>query len=279
MRSHPVSGSSGRRPVEHTSYSSLSTSLECPKKYQLTRIQKAPQTPAWWFLGGSAVHRATELWDLGEFHSFAELLEEERAKALAVEPDESKWMSGRDRGEFWATTGPEMVVSYISWRERSPWFIWETPDGERAIELDVSGRLPGCDLEIKAYIDRIFRDPMTNSLWIVDLKTGKRAIKNPLQFGTYAALIKVKYGIEVNNGAAFMCREGTIGTTFTNLAKYSPEYTGRQYAHLESVIKGGRYAAQLDSCFLCGVKDSCYAYGGRLADRYDPDSPGYEPPF
>jgi hypothetical protein len=40
----------------HLSYSSRDTWQRCPKAYQLGRIIKAPQTVAWWNVGGSTVH-------------------------------------------------------------------------------------------------------------------------------------------------------------------------------------------------------------------------------
>ena len=49
---------------EHTSYSSLTTWLSCGYRYYLSRIAKVDEEPATWTLGGSAVHRATETYDL-----------------------------------------------------------------------------------------------------------------------------------------------------------------------------------------------------------------------
>lgn len=48
---------------EHISYSSLTTWLSCGWSYYLNRVKKIQELPAWWFYGGSAVHRATEEWD------------------------------------------------------------------------------------------------------------------------------------------------------------------------------------------------------------------------
>lgn len=45
------------------SFSALTSWLRCGKAYQLSRIQKVPRAPAWWFIGGNAVHRATERYD------------------------------------------------------------------------------------------------------------------------------------------------------------------------------------------------------------------------
>lgn len=47
----------------HLSYSQLSDWLRCGKRYQLARILGLPETPAWWNVGGHAVHSATEAYD------------------------------------------------------------------------------------------------------------------------------------------------------------------------------------------------------------------------
>ena len=47
----------------HISYSQLSTWLDCGWKYYLTRVEKVQEIPAWYLVGGSAVHAATEAYD------------------------------------------------------------------------------------------------------------------------------------------------------------------------------------------------------------------------
>lgn len=47
----------------HVSYSSLSDWLRCGKMFQLKRLCGLPERPAWWNIGGSAVHTATEQYD------------------------------------------------------------------------------------------------------------------------------------------------------------------------------------------------------------------------
>lgn len=47
----------------HISYSALTTYLDCGYKYYLTRMVKVEEKPAWYFVGGSAVHEATEQYD------------------------------------------------------------------------------------------------------------------------------------------------------------------------------------------------------------------------
>ena len=49
----------------HASYSSISSYQQCGEKYRLTKIMGYAEQPAWWSAGGSAVHTATEWWDIG----------------------------------------------------------------------------------------------------------------------------------------------------------------------------------------------------------------------
>ena len=46
--------------VGHRSFSSFTSWVRCGKSWQLEREIKAPQSPAWYFVGGSAFHEAVE---------------------------------------------------------------------------------------------------------------------------------------------------------------------------------------------------------------------------
>jgi putative RecB family exonuclease len=48
---------------DYISYSQYETYLSCGEKYRLSRIVKVPEQPAWYLIGGSAVHEATEAYD------------------------------------------------------------------------------------------------------------------------------------------------------------------------------------------------------------------------
>lgn len=47
----------------HVSYSQLTTWLDCGWKYYMSRIAKESEEGSWWLVGGSAVHKATEVVD------------------------------------------------------------------------------------------------------------------------------------------------------------------------------------------------------------------------
>lgn len=281
------------RTPQHLSHSSRETLQRCAKSYFLSRLTDAPKRPALWLAGGSAVHETTEHYDLmsivgSEDVSKASIrqiwetyFEKQIFEAREREPNENKWArSQAEPIDVWHRQGLEFVRAYIDWRERSPWEIWTTPDDEPAIELDVSGMLPGCPVEIKAYLDRVFWDPVFKKHHILDLKTGKKPPKTGDQFGTYRALTAVKYGTEVDSGVPFMNRKAGLGKPF-DLAEYTPEFVGdvfgKAWEEIQEYARTGVWPANTSDCFLCEVSASCAAVGGPLAAQFDPASPGYIP--
>lgn len=48
---------------DYLSFSQLTTYLSCGEKYRLTRIVGVEEDPAWYFVGGSAVHSAADAID------------------------------------------------------------------------------------------------------------------------------------------------------------------------------------------------------------------------
>jgi RecB family exonuclease len=280
--------------MEHLSHSSRETLQRCAKSWFLKYMAQAPKRPALWLAGGSAVHEVTEIWDLLKVgdpdHVWAldELTSVWNAafdlqldKAREKEPNENVWArSQAEPIDVWRKNGLEFVQAYIDWRERSPWVLATTPKGEPAIELDISGMLPGCPVEIKAYLDRVFWDPVFKRHHIVDLKTGKKPPKDADQFGTYAALLKVKYGIDVDSGVPFMNRKGGLGKPY-DLSEYTPEAVGdvfgKAWEQIQEYIRTGAWPATPGDCFICDVQSSCATVGGPLAAQFDPASPGYTP--
>jgi putative RecB family exonuclease len=265
----------------------------CPKQYQLTRIVKVPEIPAWWNIGGSAVHAAMESYDHGDDirngptghlippfdvelvwrTAFADQIVEADEK----EPDRSKWRQSTGKNpprseEEWNEWGPIFIQRYVDWRKRAPWTVWVTPDGEPAIELDVSGKLFGfsMEMEVKGFIDRVFHDPITDSLWILDLKSGSKDATIE-QLGTYSALLEEKYRVRADKGLTFNVRRGSPSSV-----KDLSEWVGEAGEHYENTVRrisaGDFTATPGNHCnFMCGVKHACAALNGAEAWRYDPD--------
>lgn len=294
--------------IAHLSYSTLDQWFKCPKAVELAKIQQAPRTPAWWFAGGSAVHKATEEYDRWTLRDpvqrpkfsikdeFALAFGQEVMDISLKEPDRSKWRSAgpKDSPETydrWMQLGPLLVGNYIKWRRATDYVIWEgpgqvstDPDIGHAegvgIEIDLSFTPPGCDREIKAYADRIFFEPMLQQIHIIDLKTGTRGPNSPLQFGVYRAGLEARYGVVATTGTAFMNREAKPGKAF-DLAKYTPAYVGRLFSQLSRAVDARVFPAYYTGgCSrMCDVSSTCYAADGELAEMYDPDHPDYAPRF
>lgn len=287
--------------IKHLSYSTLDQWFSCPKKVQLAKIQKAPQLPAWWFAGGSAVHAATEEYDHWTLldpvdrpkfsikESFSEHFMGEVKEIEEKEPDRTKWRhagpkTAPETYDAWMKLGPLLVGNYIKWRRSTDYVVWTAgADLVRSevvgIEIDLSFTPPGCDREVKAYADRIFWSASLEQTHIIDLKTGTRGPTTPLQFGVYRAGLEALHGVVAVTGMAFMNREGKPGKAFT-LAKYTPDYVGKLFGHLSRAVDAQVFPAhQGSSCRMCDVQESCYAQDGPLAELYDPDHPTYAPRF
>lgn len=276
------------KDITHLSHSSKELFLRCAKSWFLKYLTPAPRSASLWTAIGSAVHEITEIYDQLEVagghpdgfavakhweNQFGAQLEELRRK----EPNQNNWrFSPSEPLEVWSTLGPQLVQSWIDWRQRSPYTVWTTPDGQPAIELDVSGILPGCPVEIKGYIDIVMYDPVFDQLVIIDKKTSKRPPQEVAQFATYAALLEVKYGKRARLGAAFMNRTGTLARPF-ELAEHTPEAVGAVFDEAWEQIQAGNFTANPGkACFICDVSSSCFVKNGPLARLYDPAHPERE---
>lgn len=281
------------RPLGNLSYSTLDSWFSCPKSVQLRKERRAPATPAWWFAGGSAVHATTEAYDRWalldpvERPRFMARDEWERAFDEEVNdiserfPDHSLWRNAGSKEapetyDRWKNTvGPEQVKAYIAWRQRTGWALWTTPGGQPAIELDVGGQFPGSALVVKGYLDRVFVDPYTGRLTVVDIKTGSRQPEGPLQFGVYAAGLALNYQASPAFGYAFMTRKAILGKPFP-LSKYTPEYVGKLFGHLSRAVTAEIWPAHVgQACRMCDVSAACFAADGEFSSLYDPDDPAY----
>ena len=288
------------RPAEprlptHISHSARETLERCARSYFLKYLTQAPRRPALWLAGGSAVHETTEAYDRLSFHGGPSMWDARKTreawklcfdlqldKLREAEPNENIWRKSASEGDIdaWRRAGLGFVQAYIDWRERSPWEIWTTPDGEPAIELEVSGRLPGCPVEIKAFLDRVFWDPLLEVPWILDLKTSKKPPKTAAQFQTYAALVEVKYGVKISHGVPFMNRRAALGNPF-DLSGVTPKSVGAVYGAAWAQVQRGDFPANgfPNNCFICDVQAACALQNGPLAPQFDPDHPNYPPPF
>lgn len=283
----------------HFSYSALSSYIECNKRYELEKIKRVPQIPAWWFVGGSAFHTVSEQYDRDPAAFDKQSIDEVFQTALDVEfndrkakyPDVTKWRAaghtkklpdGQDYF-WWLGAGPKFLKDYIEWRERMAWELWQPivgydPDtnsfepGDVAIELPLDFEVGGW--RVKGAIDRVFWDG--DDLKVVDLKTGSRMPDNDTQLGFYAAGMVAQYGVRPKYGVYYNPRLSKSSRPY-ELSDYTPEYIGAMGQQLKKGIEGAVFLPhKTNLCDYCPVNHGCATYGGKDAHLYDELSSNYQ---
>lgn len=178
---------------------------------------------------------------------------------------------GRRNLEWWADNGHALVGNWLAWRRETRWDIWETPAGQRAIELELNVVLPG-DIPVKMFIDRMFVTPV-GELVVVDLKTGSRMPEMPEQLGLYATGVEMTWGSLHRPAWGYWwdANKGTHSKPF-DLSMYTPRYFSEMYTEAAAGINAGCFLPKpANNCAnWCSVARFCAAVGGADAKGVDP---------
>jgi len=264
----------------HASYSSLSTFLDCGERYRLQKVVKITEIPAWFFVGGSAVHAATEEYDRGSVLSAEELFikhfEKEVAerKAHSDVPEED-WSAGgkatkawpeRQNRAWWVANGPAMVQDWMDWRARCGWQLWSpTEDPNAGIELAMMVTLG--DIPVKMFVDRVFITG-DGQLVVTDIKSGSSEPESATQLGLYACGLELTFGLRPQLGGYWMARKkggGDMGQVY-DLEHLTPALMGRWISDWNRARRAGIFIPHPTRwCRTCGVRDYCAAVGGKKA--------------
>lgn len=259
---------------EHSSYSQISEVLQCGEKYRLKRVLEAPDGVATYLIGGSVVHAVTHMIDVGwpdgdvtgddiielcrkDFHS-------EVQKALAKEPDQSKWKTaGRGGVEdltWWSEQVPVMVKRWVDWRRESDLVIPTMRDGMLASELEMVIQYGG--KPFKLAIDRVMQGRFTDERSIVDLKTGSREPTSPYQLAFYRDAMQMVHGVKCRWGYYWMARTGKLSKPF-DLDRIPYQMTSDMAVKANAIIKQQLFIPNPGMfCGSCDVRDYCQAMGG-----------------
>lgn len=175
----------------------------------------------------------------------------------------TKAMPYGEDGTWWKAQGPAYIQSWLSWRQANPnLHILTMEDGSPAIELGVQADIEVDDnevIQLKGYIDRVFVDDNTGQVLIVDLKTGKTT-PNGMQLGFYKRALKAAYGIDVQYGAYWMAREGSL-SSIEDLDRYTDQVIDYWVAKTYAGVKAGVFLPHVTNlCKGCGVKQHCYVF-------------------
>jgi hypothetical protein len=249
---------------KHISYSSLGTYQECGWKYNLTKLQGVPEKHAVWFTGGSAVHRATELWDLqtpGDipnsemlwnkvWHDQVKEDEEQHGDMLSWEYIKREDMS------WWYGEGLWMLDRWIEFRSNG-WNIYKD-------YIEKQYEVPLVDTVVKMAIDRVMTDYDGNVV-LLDIKTGASSQRHPLQLATYAWALRKMDGIEVDKAGFWDARTGHVTTwSLEHLATQEVEHI---YSEFDRARKAEIFLPNLSNCGRCGVLSYCKFMNGKYTEK------------
>lgn len=273
----------------HTrSHSQLSNYLQCSWSFRLKRIKRVQERPSTWLVGGKAFHAVSEVFDratwqeddltgwvadrdqwVNAFDDQLEMFVQEQLDETGV-PVEDWRSAGRKtkdkpNGEdlaWWRTAGRDFTLKYIDWRAASNDTLRiASVEGNPAIELQVDMPLGG--VPVIGYIDRVFRDPTSGVLEIVDMKSGSRTPDSDLQLGQYSVQAeRLFHGEQISWGAYYDARKGVLGEPI-DLTRYTPDNLGQMYRNLDRAVEQSLFIPNQSSmCKACSVRDACIFQGG-----------------
>lgn len=216
-------------PPTHLSYSSVTTYLECPRRWYIEK-GLGIITKTWWAsLAGTAGHAVCDGYDLREWGEDAPLgtfddaleveAEDAQRKGLVVSASglsrrtkkigKTSGPNGKDK-EWWLHWGPTYVQGYRDWRIGTDWSIATLPNGMPGVEVPLDDVLMG-GRPAKGFIDRIFVNS-EGKLAICDLKFGNKP-DNEKQLLNYGTMLDRIWGLRADYG--FFYHAPSFGTLET----------------------------------------------------------------
>lgn len=272
---------------EHTSHSAINSYIRCGKAYELGKLG-VKEPPAWWLLGGSAVHTATEWLDKDEWDGSPE---EAFSYAFYLECQDAR-ESGWDDENLWRKAGyGARAQGYEHWMGRGPRYVRQWADRGQSwskVELDVSTTLPS-GIKIKAYIDRVSISG-TGSFHVVDMKTGSTRPDSDQQLGIYTVLMKQWFENNWHNMARYRdVRSTDMGTASIYMFKddefYLVDVSNWTLETVDEIAKewydgissGVFLPNRGKQCGTCGVRDACFLATGdsELSRQFDKLNPNF----
>lgn len=268
---------------KHLSHSSVSGYRDCGARFRLQKILQTEQRPGLAGIGGNAVHSATEWYDLDALGAplgavdlsspqaaFKDAWDAEIAKRSEQSPNfkypedyivtgrASAAYGGKRSVQWWMDEGPKMVQRWIDWRQNG-WQIWETPEGNPAVETQLNIVL-GDNIPVLMFLDRIMVTP-AGQIVVVDIKTGREP-ETPEQLGLYAVGIEKIFGemFRPDWGYFWDASKGTHGAPQA-LGMYTADYFAEVYGEAIRGINAGCFLAKpANRCFnWCSVAHACPA--------------------
>lgn len=257
--------------MNHISYSQWKSYTNCPRQWYLARLKGGQEKQSWYLPIGTVTHDAIEARLKGEPFDVTSRFYELVSKQMRIEPDLSAWLAGGP--EHAPITHEKALQRAVECIERADEFLADLDVWY--VEYNASGRLPGLEPELKAFVD-IIGEHKKKGPGIVDWKTGSTKPDN-FQLQTYAALLKSNGLTDVDlDGKLFgryiMLQPGSPNTRYVDLSKVDPEEVGRKYQAVYDQMQEKIYSAKAGfNCRFCFQADNCLVNKGmtKRAVYYD----------
>lgn len=242
----------------HLSYSSLKQYEECPRSWYLSKLKKAPEKQTWFLPMGTAVHTSIEEFvKTGKVPEFEGIFYPLIEAQLKADDDDVNWSAAgpkdrpviRQRAVDLGKACVDKAIDYLDGFE-----VWQ-------VEWNASTILPGCEVEIWAFIDLIGEHKKHGPM-ILDWKTGKRKPKNNLQLEVYRALLMQDEAFsEIKTGAFGMINPDASKARPVDLSKVDALTLGLRFQTAYQGMRDKKYKAVLGyDCTMCLQAPNCLAY-------------------
>ena len=249
---------------KYLSFSSLESWLSCGEKYRLQKVVGVHQQQAWYLLGGSAVHEATEMLDTGVAGTPELAWQAAWEKQIANVTDftdvraggrVSKQYPNKEDHTWWETNGLDMVKSYAQHMNTLLSTGWTLLGVETAFEINIEG------VEIRGFIDRVMANP-DGEVEVHDIKTGSHTPAWTLQLGVYAHGAYQALEVMPSIGRYYMARSGSL-TPQSSLLHYTPDLLAQWFGKAREAIEAEVFVPHVTAmCGSCSVREHCVAVGG-----------------
>lgn len=222
---------------------------------------------------GTAVHTIIEKYiETGEAPEFEPIFYDLVRKQRTIEPDTSQWLAGGPKDAPFmrqkvVDMGKASVENALKILEKMTVY---------AVEYDATGRLPGLEVPLKAYID-IVGEHEDHGPVVLDWKTSASKPKNDLQLRTYAALLRVptaggndhpftEHGSTHFNGYWAMLRPDATPKTekarFVDLSDLDINELGARYQRAYEKMQRMVIPATSTFCDFCTQQPNCLSQSG-----------------
>jgi putative RecB family exonuclease len=258
----------------HRSVSQYTSFTKCGEMYRLEKVAKSPQLPAAWLYQGTAFHHASEYYEQGWVTAdeavklFYTYYDEEVRKALELEPNIRKWLTGGStRGEVDIANrrerGAQQLVDYIQFLQANRVKNLEIYPGEFAIELPFELKLG--TVRVVGFIDRVLEDGRPR-----DLKTGSKQPDTAFQLGVYGLAVEQELGIRPAFGDFYMAKNGGKLLPPEPLHMWTRERLTAYFQRIDTSIADGNFVPNpSDFCRICSVSPYCSIKGSSTEFQED----------